>query len=676
MALPISILLIDANKSYREITRKMLKFYDAGFAIDDCASVKECLEKIRLKQYDLILTNETLEDGDCFALISALRHHMIDIPILIMFEEGHEESAMKAFEMGAVDYIIKARGYLTALPFTVKKVLERKKYSSEQKKSEHVEPRQNLFIQRGYFILDRHGRFQSANPGMESLSGYSEDELLELTILDLLPKGTEWELFEWLQQIEKGLIHEPFQTQLIGKFGGQIPVQLKLTPVRDTIGQLKSFRGEIEEKELAPEEPGKDDLDQFSSQQLNLIEGIWDILAEANSDPMPRVLGRIAHFTSQYFKFQRATIALLDQGIDSYVKVAMVGYAQPAEQDKKRIEVPAEVLERIFGKQHRIKVLYYQQQERDQTNFFEELLPERRSQARREPDKWHPRDVVMINLADTQMRSFGYISLDHPLEEFRADRTFFTKLELFSRIVSMAIQSHAQILEREQKNRRLTQVLVTSNIFKLYLNMQDLLKEIVWSIKFSLDYKLVALMLVSRKSGAVEVRSVACDGKIKAQQMLSISFSISEFMKLLESNNRLGKCYFIDDPNTPLQAIKEIYYSGLRPPHDDAEWPRDGILIVPLKSRHGRIMGAIVVDDPVDQSLPDAETLRTLEILANQVSVAIDNRLLYVDAKRKAEKQLKAGNGVRHEHSERKSQGPTYSEERRSIWQKLFRDVD
>ena len=41
-----------------------------------------------------------------------------------------------------------------------------------------------------------------------------------------------------------------------------------------------------------------------------------------------------------------------------------------------------------------------------------------------------------------------------------------------------------------------------------------------------------------------------------------------------------------------------------------------------------------MVDDPVDYRIPNMETIRTLEILANQVAVAIDNRVLYVKAKK------------------------------------------
>ena len=265
-SMPITILLADANKSYREITRKMLKFYDANFIIDDCASIRECLNKATCRAYDIIIINEKLEDGDCFALLSALKHDEIAVQTLLLFEEGHEEAAMQARDFGETDYLVKSRGYLSALPFTVKQILERNTHREIEEELENVGPQKPL-RQCGYFILNHHGRFLSANPGMESISGYSEDELLELSMLDLLPKGKEWELFEWLKKIEKNGHEKPFTTDFHAKFGSQFPVNLKLTPVRDSSEQLKSYRGELEEAleaEIAESEPSDESQPRLS----------------------------------------------------------------------------------------------------------------------------------------------------------------------------------------------------------------------------------------------------------------------------------------------------------------------------------------------------------------------------------------------------------------------------
>ena len=45
-----------------------------------------------------------------------------------------------------------------------------------------------------------------------------------------------------------------------------------------------------------------------------------------------------------------------------------------------------------------------------------------------------------------------------------------------------------------------------------------------------------------------------------------------------------------------------------------------------------------MVDDPRDNRMPGSETVSILEVLANQIAIAIDNRVMYVQAK---EQQIK-----------------------------------
>ncbi|MFQ5630771.1 MAG: PAS domain S-box protein [bacterium] len=671
-SMPITILLADANKSYREITRKMLKFYDANFIIDDCASIQDCLKKSASRAYDIIIINEKLEDGDCFALLNALKHAEIAAQTLLLFEAGHEEAAMQARDLGETDYLVKSRGYLSALPFTVKQILERKTHREIEEELENVGPQKPL-RQCGYFILNHHGKFLSANPGMESISGYSEDELLELSLLDLLPKGKEWELFEWLKKIEKNGHEKPFTTEFHAKFGSQFPVNLRLTPVRDSSEQLKSYRGELEEaleSEIAESEPSDE-----SQPRLSMIEQLWELARTSREEPMPKLLGGLAQLSCRIFQFQRATIAVLDKSKHAYIKVAMIGYSLPLEAEKRRLEVPKDVIDRLFAKKFRIKVLYYNQDNRATNEVISPIVPDRRSQSRRPIEQWHQRDVVLLNLADSELNCYGYISLDDPADSFSPNRDFFHCLEIFSRLASMVVENHVHFMDQDQRNRRLTQVLVTSNIFKLYLGMQDLLKEIVWSVKFSLDFNLVALLLVGQKSGRAEVKAVACDDKIVSQQLLSVSMDVDDFVALIQSENKIGKSYLIKEYQDALQPIKRIYYNRPLPSRQEDAWPVDAAIVVPLKSRFGRIMGAILVDDPADLTMPDPEHIHILEILANQISVAIENRIMYVEAKRqqKIEQTYKQRINNKSANDYRNNASEQY--DRRSFWSRLFKEA-
>jgi GAF domain-containing protein len=59
------------------------------------------------------------------------------------------------------------------------------------------------------------------------------------------------------------------------------------------------------------------------------------------------------------------------------------------------------------------------------------------------------------------------------------------------------------------------------------------------------------------------------------------------------------------------------------------EWQTGDSLVVPLLARDGRTLGALDVYDPVDRRLPTMESVRVVEIFANQAAIAIENAQQY-----------------------------------------------
>jgi rsbT co-antagonist protein RsbR len=61
------------------------------------------------------------------------------------------------------------------------------------------------------------------------------------------------------------------------------------------------------------------------------------------------------------------------------------------------------------------------------------------------------------------------------------------------------------------------------------------------------------------------------------------------------------------------------------------DWhPRDRLL-VPLYGTGSRIVGQLSVDDPVDGRRPTVDSLRPLELFANQAAVAVENHRLFTE---------------------------------------------
>jgi hypothetical protein len=409
-----------------------------------------------------------------------------------------------------------------------------------------------------------------------------------------------------------------------------------LTSVKNEANEIIGYRGHLNDAEAAkPEESS------LPAQELHfiLVSEFIKLLHSSLHEHLSYVLGRIAQIGSQLFRFQKVTLALLDRSKRVFIKQAMVGQKLQSGDKKILIEVPQELIEQIFTDQFRFKVMYSSHE--GLIDFDKMGLKKRLSTGLLAPTnslqiEWQEDDMLLINLVDQNKQTFGYISLEKSASKSISESELVSNLELFAQLASLAIENHYHFSMLERKNRRLKQLLVSSNIFKLHLNFEDLLKEVVWSIRYTLDFKLVALALVTSKSGMLEIRAAACDDKIKQLHLEELRFTLTSIAQVLKEKYKQGKSYFINEPEKNLLPLKELYqHSPKESRREKAVWDSSNLLLVPIMTREQKISGFLIVDDPADGKLPTSEVIHTLEILTNQVAVAIDNRMMYFQMKKR-----------------------------------------
>jgi PAS domain S-box-containing protein len=627
----LSVLIAGTSSSYLEISKKMLKFHYSNCEVDLAYSGQDCIDKALSRRYDIVLFDYDLGDMNGLQVIDKIRARDSRTPLIILVEEGRDDIADMAMEQGASDFVLKVRGYLTALPITIRNIVERSIIKTEAAAIPQAESAARKIASAGYFILDRRGKILSANRSMEEITNYTQGELMELSLPDLLPKEQEKSFYDWFNAVSSnGNSTKSFRTEILGKRGAKSPIDIRLTAIKDENQNIVSFRGQLEKISTSARDlaPGN------RVDQLHMISRVAQILAASYWEPFNVVLESIAECCGRIFRFQRVTLALLDRRKNAYVKHAMIGYANLPSKEVANLEVPQEVIDRIFANKFLVKVLYYNQAQQENALELNSEFYERRTQKRRPNNQWHKRDLVLVNLLTSAGKTFGYISLDLPVDDFIPGRDTFKNLELFGKLAALIIENYYQFSTIEKRSRRLKQILVTSNIFKLHLSLDELLKEMVWSIKFSLDFNLVALGLISKRSSCLELKAVACDDRVKQNQLSELKFQLTNFANLFRGEYLRGKSYFIVKQEEILHPLKQIYHNGSLAKPTNGGWPSWGVILVPLKSRDGKVIGVLLVDDPEDQRLPTKEVFSTLEILANQVAVAVDNRVLYIQAKK------------------------------------------
>jgi two-component system LytT family response regulator len=100
--MPIKAIIIDDERLARNELKKLLEQYPDITIIDEASNVDEAIEKIDLSRPDLIFLDIQMPGKTGFDLLAE-----IEKSPRVIFTTAYDEFALKAFEVNALDYILK-----------------------------------------------------------------------------------------------------------------------------------------------------------------------------------------------------------------------------------------------------------------------------------------------------------------------------------------------------------------------------------------------------------------------------------------------------------------------------------------------------------------------------------------------------------------------------------------
>ena len=101
---PISALVVDDEPLARRNLTLLLRGDPEIGSIEECASGAEAIEAIRHRKPDLLFLDVQMPECDGFDVLELLGTRL---PRAIVFVTAHDEYALRAFEAGALDYLLK-----------------------------------------------------------------------------------------------------------------------------------------------------------------------------------------------------------------------------------------------------------------------------------------------------------------------------------------------------------------------------------------------------------------------------------------------------------------------------------------------------------------------------------------------------------------------------------------
>jgi two-component system, LytTR family, response regulator len=97
-----SAIIIDDERLARAELKRLLENHELIEIVDEAANVDEALEKIKTHQPEIIFLDIQMPEKTGFDLLTELDH----VP-LVIFTTAYDEYAIKAFEVNAIDYLMK-----------------------------------------------------------------------------------------------------------------------------------------------------------------------------------------------------------------------------------------------------------------------------------------------------------------------------------------------------------------------------------------------------------------------------------------------------------------------------------------------------------------------------------------------------------------------------------------
>ena len=103
----IRSVIVDDEPAARDAVRTMLVAHPAIEVVGEAANGVDAVRVVRSLRPDLLFLDVQMPDGDGFGVLETLGD---DVPRAVVFVTAHDEHAIRAFEVHALDYVLKPFG--------------------------------------------------------------------------------------------------------------------------------------------------------------------------------------------------------------------------------------------------------------------------------------------------------------------------------------------------------------------------------------------------------------------------------------------------------------------------------------------------------------------------------------------------------------------------------------
>ncbi|RMH64073.1 MAG: PAS domain S-box protein [Calditrichaeota bacterium] len=223
----------------------------------------------------------------------------------------------------------------------------------------------------------------------------------------------------------------------------------------------------------------------------------------------------------------------------------------------------------------------------------------------------------------------GYILSANENSMKRFSSGMIKEAEKLIRDAAGVLMESRLIKQAQQTIKQLDRVFELGKELTLEKHIDELLPKIAGAIRRTLGWNIVILDKKNARTGKFE--NVCFFGiQPKVYQSIARKYPDTMYGYLKDRCFRQSNSYFLDHKFVQFQireSDRHQFEMKIGKEWQDRDW-----LFIPIQS-HGRELGVISVNDPVDRIRPNEEKVRSLEYFANQAAVALENAALYEELK-------------------------------------------
>lgn len=187
----IRVLLVDDDEDDYLLMKNYLNgISDQEFAVTWVYRYQDAVQKIAQKNHDIYIYDFFLGAKNGLDLIRETKEIDEDAAIILLTGKGNPEVDRRATELGAMDYLIKSELDSEKIERSIR--YSRERMSALRALRESERKYRNIFNQSQDFIflMDDTGNFLDVNSAGYRILGYTQKELLDMSIHDLMDETT------------------------------------------------------------------------------------------------------------------------------------------------------------------------------------------------------------------------------------------------------------------------------------------------------------------------------------------------------------------------------------------------------------------------------------------------------------------------------------------------------